>query len=267
MKNFLDWILNQIKSLFRVEGFWVDRGQGKWAYKRRFHPLLYVVLLLALAGAISLGVNFFYPAEEQETVTEEKHREGDVVEPDGDAGKFPAPLTQTPSASPDAVPSELQAALLPELPPPAAPGPIDRRMRVRDDQNWIRINKSTYMLYLYRGKNVNHSYRIAVGRNSGDKQRRGDNRTPTGIFEVQSIENASAWTHDFRDGKGEIQGAYGPWFIRLKTGKWRGIGIHGTHAPESIGTMVSEGCVRMLNDDLEEVKKFASRGMKVVIEE
>jgi lipoprotein-anchoring transpeptidase ErfK/SrfK len=31
--------------------------------------------------------------------------------------------------------------------------------------------------------------------------------------------------------------------------------------------MVSEGCVRMLNDDLEDLKKFAFKSMKVVIEE
>jgi hypothetical protein len=31
--------------------------------------------------------------------------------------------------------------------------------------------------------------------------------------------------------------------------------------------MVSEGCIRMLNDELEEVKQVAFKEMKVVIEE
>jgi lipoprotein-anchoring transpeptidase ErfK/SrfK len=137
---------------------------------------------------------------------------------------------------------------------------------VEDDEYWIRINKALFRLYLYRGDEVDKVYAIAVGKNPGNKERAGDNRTPNGIFTVQSIEDARAWTHDFRDGNGSISGAYGPWFIRLRTG-WQGIGIHGTHDPDSRGTMVSEGCVRMLNNELEELKTFAFRSMKVVIEE
>ena len=62
-------------------------------------------------------------------------------------------------------------------------------------------------------------------------------------------------------------GAYGPWFIRLKTG-WNGIGIHGTHDPGSIGTDVTEGCIRLQNKDVEELKKqYIKVGLPVVIEE
>jgi lipoprotein-anchoring transpeptidase ErfK/SrfK len=146
------------------------------------------------------------------------------------------------------------------------PGPIPPDLSVEDGEYWIRINKSLFRLYLYRGDEVDRVYTIAVGKNPGDKERAGDNRTPNGVFTVQSIEDASAWTHDFRDGRGLIKGAYGPWFIRLRTG-WQGIGIHGTHDPDSRGTMVSEGCVRMLNDDLESLKQFAFKNMKVLIEE
>jgi len=71
---------------------------------------------------------------------------------------------------------------------------------------------------------------------------------------------------DFGDGKGEIKGAYGPNFISLVTG-WDGIGIHGTHAPESIGTMVSEGCVRMRNGELLELLPYVEVGTKVTIRE
>lgn len=85
------------------------------------------------------------------------------------------------------------------------------------------------------------------------------------MFEVIQIQNASYWTHDFRDGKGEIKGAYGPWFIRLETG-WRGIGIHGTHDPSSIGTAASEGCIRMKNEDVQRLhEKYVKIGLKVFI--
>ena len=131
---------------------------------------------------------------------------------------------------------------------------------------WIRIVKDTFQLYLMDGAKTLHTYRIAVGKNTGNKQKTGDLRTPEGHFSVRQIQNATAWTHDFRDGKGVIAGAYGPWFIRLKTDPWNGIGIHGTHDPASIGTRASEGCIRMHNSDLDALKKTIKPGTPVVIE-
>ena len=96
-----------------------------------------------------------------------------------------------------------------------------------DDDYSIYINKSDYKLSLFKGHELIKTYPIAVGKNPGDKKRVGDNRTPVGDFHVVSIENASSWSHDFRDGKGKIKGAYGPWFIRLDAKGWKGIGIHG----------------------------------------
>ena len=131
---------------------------------------------------------------------------------------------------------------------------------------WIKIIKSEHRLYVMDGDSAIKSYPIAVGTNLGQKQQPGDRRTPEGDFEVQQVQNASSWTHDFKDGKGVIQGAYGPWFIRLKT-PWSGIGIHGTHDPNSIGNNVTEGCIRLHNSDLMELKSsYIRTGMKVVIE-
>ena len=109
----------------------------------------------------------------------------------------------------------------------------------------ILIDKSEYKLYVLKDNVV---------------------ISPAGNFEVDEILDASYWTHDFGDGKGEIKGAYGPNFISLVTG-WDGIGIHGTHAPESIGTMVSEGCVRMRNGEMLELLPYVEVGTKVTIRE
>jgi lipoprotein-anchoring transpeptidase ErfK/SrfK len=165
---------------------------------------------------------------------------------------------------PEPVISRFKMTDFPHLPLSPSPPPLS--LDVSDGEYWIRIDKGGYKLYLYRGFDVEKIYDVAVGKNPGDKERPGDNKTPIGTFKVQSIEDARGWTHDFRDGKGVIKGAYGPWFIRLRT-RWKGIGIHGTHDPDSLGSMVSEGCVRMLNSELEELKRFASLNMKVVIEE
>lgn len=106
---------------------------------------------------------------------------------------------------------------------------------------------------------LSHCLRAGAGQ-------QGEAGWPEGLFSVQQIQDASAWTHDFGDGKGEIRGAYGSHFIRLKTPGHRGIGIHGTHDPASIGTRATEGCVRLNNSDLLElVKKYVYVGMPVVI--
>lgn len=144
--------------------------------------------------------------------------------------------------------------------------PITPKAAKNDKYN-IRVSKSDYTLTLYKGNEFVKSYPIAVGRNPGDKQRVGDNRTPTGNFKIVSIENASKWTHDFGDGKGNIKGAYGPWFLRLDAKGWKGIGIHGTHDPDSRGTMATEGCIRLSNEDIAELKTFAYKNMPVVIRE
>ena len=126
------------------------------------------------------------------------------------------------------------------------------------------IDKSGYTLYLYKDGKVKKVYPIAVGLNPGQKQSVGDMTTPTGEFMVEAIYDSSSWTHDFEDGKGEIEAAYGPWFISLLT-DWTGIGIHGTHSPSSIGTRASEGCIRMYNEDIEELKNLVEIYMKVII--
>jgi lipoprotein-anchoring transpeptidase ErfK/SrfK len=90
-------------------------------------------------------------------------------------------------------------------------------------------------------------------------------RTPEGVFPIVQIQNASGWTHDFHDGRGQTKGAYGPYFIRLGTPGWSGIGIHGTHAPGSIGTDVTEGCIRLNNNDIAELRAMVKVGDKVVI--
>ncbi|MDR2174822.1 MAG: L,D-transpeptidase [Synergistaceae bacterium] len=242
----MERLVNWLKSVFHSDVVWLEKGQGRWVRRRRYHPVLkaaFAAMLLLLAAL--WGAEFY------------RRRAEDRPRDAADSARLTSPVAGKPEDSGD-----LTAAMS----APSVPGSLPPNLTVEDNEYWIRINKALFRLYLYRGDEVDRVYTVAVGKNPGDKERAGDNRTPNGIFTVQSIEDSKAWTHDFGDGKGSISGAYGPWFIRLRTG-WQGIGIHGTHDPASRGTMVSEGCVRMLNDELEDLKKFAFRSMKVVIEE
>ena len=149
------------------------------------------------------------------------------------------------------------------------------RIKQNADQKMysIYIKKSAFTLYLMDNKNnVVKSYDCTIGKNPGQKIKRGDMKTPTGTFYVDEICDAHGWTHDFGDGKGEIKGAYGPWFISINTdemskGAWGGIGIHGTHKPNVMRARDSEGCIRLQNQNVEELKQYVRVGTKVVIEE
>ena len=132
---------------------------------------------------------------------------------------------------------------------------------------YIVISKEDMRLRLYDTQDLLIcEFKVATGKNVGNKRKRGDMKTPEGEFTVQMIQPSADWTHNFGDGKGEIHGCYGPWFIRLKTPPHTGIGIHGTHLPESIGTRATEGCIRLNNSDLDSLKPMVRVGMKVIVE-
>lgn len=146
---------------------------------------------------------------------------------------------------------------------------------VVDKKNcFILISKPEYRLYVcevVEGDTIKRvHYPVCVGKNKGQKEKKGDMKTPEctpdNPFVITEIADASKWTHDFGDGRGSIL-SYGHWFMRLKTPGHSGIGIHGsTNNESSVPGRGSEGCIRLRNDDLDDLKeKYAFVGMQVVI--
>ena len=278
-----------VKDLFTLRTVWIDKGQGRWAVKKRLHPLLKGILCtigVILAAVVYSGLQTpkVVEAEPKPLIIAAKLPEPEFMpaslpEPE----EVPAPPVQEQqsiiiplapakrsAASRIQLPSEINPdtdRIISPVTRPEAPVNDTRPKAGNNGKYNIRINKSEYTLSLYKGSELVKTYPVAVGKNPGDKQRVGDNRTPTGSFKIVSIENASKWTHDFRDGKGKIAGAYGPWFLRLDAKGWKGIGIHGTHDPDSRGTNATEGCIRLSNEDIAELRQYAYRNMPVVIRE
>ena len=146
---------------------------------------------------------------------------------------------------------------------------------VIDKKNcFIVISKPEYRLYVCEVVNGDTMrrvhYPVCVALNKGQKQKKGDMRTPEctvdNPFTITEIVDASQWYHDFGDGRGSIL-SYGNWFMRLKTPGFTGIGIHGsTNNESSVPGRGSEGCIRLRNDDLDDLKEnYAFVGMRVVI--
>ena len=142
----------------------------------------------------------------------------------------------------------------------------EKKMERYERAAFIIIDKQQMKLKVYDlNGDLMESFPIGCGKNFGNKVESGDNRTPEGVFRISDIQNASNWKHDFGDGKGEIEGAYGGFFFRLATPPHKGIGIHGTHLPNSIGTRCTEGCIRLRNEDVLKLRDIAYRGLTVII--
>ena len=144
---------------------------------------------------------------------------------------------------------------------------------VNKEKAFIVISKKNLRLSVYADINGDTTlvvqYPVCLSRNKGQKERSGDMKTPESEpgkpFSIKQIQDASDWTHDFGDGRGEIL-SYGHWFMRLET-PFSGIGIHGsTNNEDKMPGRDSEGCIRMRDKDLEHLHdNYAYVGMPVII--
>ena len=120
----------------------------------------------------------------------------------------------------------------------------------------IQIDKSKNELVLYSKDEAVKKYSVATGKK---------NSTPVGEFKIADKLVNPTW---FKTGAilppGSPENALGT--------RWMGFdkpayGIHGTIHPESIGSQASEGCVRMLNEEVEELYSIVPVGTKVTIQD
>ncbi len=131
-----------------------------------------------------------------------------------------------------------------------------------DETYEIIIHKTRFIIEVKDSNGiVVCEFPISIGSNPdfADKKMVGDSRTPEGDFTVSNIHSSSEWR--FKN----IDLAYGPYFIRLKTPGWTGIGIHGTNEPYLLGAPISHGCIRLNSKNIVKLKNAVKVGTKVVI--
>ena len=144
-----------------------------------------------------------------------------------------------------------------------------------NDSTFIVVSKKDLTLTVYAPVSGDTlpvaRFKVCLSKNKGQKQGDGDMKTPESEpgkpFKITQIQDASTWCHDFGDGRGDIL-AYGAWFLRLET-PFKGIGIHGsTNNRESVPGRASEGCIRLLDEDIITLKeKYARLEMPVIIKQ
>lgn len=132
---------------------------------------------------------------------------------------------------------------------------------------FIVVDKAVMKVILYdKYGNMVKEYGCACARNYGTKHRRSDCRTPEGFFEAEGVYNSTDWLYTNDAGyTSPARGVYGPRFIRIKTPVTSTVGIHGTSSPGSIGRRVSHGCIRISNENILELAKYAEAGMPIIV--
>lgn len=107
----------------------------------------------------------------------------------------------------------------------------------------ITINTQMHTLTLYRDNNIYRTYKVAVGKPSTP--------TPKGTFKI--INRAL-----------NPGGPFGARWLGLDA-PYGDYGIHGTNSPSSIGKNISNGCIRMFNDQVIELSNLVLIGTTVKI--
>jgi len=133
---------------------------------------------------------------------------------------------------------------------------VGQKLKVYKGELSILVDKSQYTLALLSAGKVLKTYRVAVG---------AGNLTPNGEFTIINKLPDPVWYT-----AGAIVSPDSP--KNILGSRWLGIdevgyGIHGTTMPESIGQSATQGCVRMINAEVEELYSIVPVGTKVTIKE
>ena len=138
---------------------------------------------------------------------------------------------------------------------------IRERLKVLTGTPRVVVDKSDLALTLFMGPAYVKQYPVCIGV---------DNCTPADTFVVSVRQIEPTW---YPPGGGMY--AYGHpknvlgtrWLGFASKPGCSGYGIHGTTDPGSVPGRKSMGCVRMLNQDVEELYDFVAKGTKVEIRE
>jgi len=129
-----------------------------------------------------------------------------------------------------------------------------KKLKIWTGKFSVLADKSQNILMLKCNNEIIKTYNVSTGLN---------NSTPVGTFKITTKLVNPVWYKS-----GAVVPPESPENI-LGT-RWlgfdlEGYGIHGTTSPESIGTQATAGCVRMLNNEVEELYTFLPQGTEVTI--
>ncbi len=137
-----------------------------------------------------------------------------------------------------------------------------QRLKIPRGKFSAQVQRRAHRLIILLNGHYIKEYLVGVGAPTS--------RTPLGEFVVANTKAINPpWT-SMEDGRvykfGDPKNILGTrWIGFVNTEEYQGLGIHGATEPETIGKDVSNGCIRMLNEDVEEVFGMLMPGDRVTV--
>ncbi len=137
---------------------------------------------------------------------------------------------------------------------------VGERLKILKGNVTVLVDKSDYTLTLLLNGRFIKQFSIGIGKSG---------KTPLGVFVVDNkLINPVWYSPDGIYQFGDPKNVLGTRWIGFedKEGLY-GYGIHGTTEPDSIGKEMSNGCIRLTNEGVEELFDYVKAKTQVVIQE
>jgi lipoprotein-anchoring transpeptidase ErfK/SrfK len=136
---------------------------------------------------------------------------------------------------------------------------VGERLKILKGNVAVLVDKSDYTLTLLLDGHFIKQYPVGIGKSD---------KTPEGKFIVDNkLKNPVWYSPDGIYQFGDPKNILGTRWIGFEDKKGLyGYGIHGTTDPDSIGKEMSNGCIRLRNEDVEDLFDYIKAKMTVVIQ-
>ena len=137
---------------------------------------------------------------------------------------------------------------------------IGERLKILKGELSLLVDKSDYTLTILLNGHFIKQYPVGIGKS---------NKTPVGEFIVDNkLINPTWYSPEGVYPYGNPKNVLGTRWIGFEDrNDLYGYGIHGTADPDSIGKDMSNGCIRMRNENVEELFDFVKAKTRVVMQE
>ncbi len=137
---------------------------------------------------------------------------------------------------------------------------IGERLKILKGKISLLVDKNDYTLTILLDGHFIKQYPIGIGKSD---------KTPVGVFVVDNkLINPTWYSPEGVYKYGHPKNVLGTHWIGFEDKEELfGYGIHGTTEPDSIGKDMSNGCIRLKNEDVEELFDFVKPKTRVVMQE
>ncbi|MFM7296674.1 MAG: L,D-transpeptidase [Planctomycetota bacterium] len=134
-------------------------------------------------------------------------------------------------------------------------------LRVPTQTPSVRVDLSAMWTFYCFGDEVAAAWEVGVGREG--------NATRPGTYTIGNKQENPMWSPAGREPVpfGDPQNPLGTrWLAWNLEGRGTSLGFHGTNDPTSVGQRISDGCIRMRNEDVEQLFEILPVGAEVRVE-